>query len=82
MRFDLTRLAPRRLRTRALALAAGLALSAGNACAASILFIGNSFTYAELSPVKSFRAGTVTDLNAQGIGGMPALFKAFTLSAK
>jgi hypothetical protein len=49
--------------------------------ATDILFIGNSFTYAEGSPVRSWRANSVNDLNAQGIGGMPALFKAFTQQA-
>jgi hypothetical protein len=43
----------------------------------SILFIGNSFTYGEGSPVHFYRAETVTDLNDQGIGGVPALFKSF-----
>jgi len=48
------------------------------AVAGSILFIGNSFDYAEGSPVHFYRADTVTDLNDEGIGGVPALFKAFT----
>ena len=43
----------------------------------SILFIGNSFTFGAGSPVQFYRAGTVTDLNDQGIGGVPALFKSF-----
>jgi len=43
----------------------------------SILFIGNSFTYADSSPVRFYRAGTVTDMNGEGIGGVPALFKSF-----
>ena len=45
--------------------------------ATSILFIGNSFTYAHASPVRFYRQDTVTDLNADGQGGMPALFKSF-----
>jgi hypothetical protein len=49
--------------------------------AASILFIGNSFTYAQGSPVRYYRADTVTDLNGQGIGGVPALFKIFSSEA-
>lgn len=60
------------------ALAAGLAAPAA---AGSILFIGNSFTYAQGSPAHFWRADTVTDLNGQGIGGLPALFKAFTTEA-
>ncbi len=43
----------------------------------SILFIGNSFTFGAGSPVRFYRSDTVTDLNAQGIGGVPALFKSF-----
>jgi hypothetical protein len=42
-----------------------------------VLFIGNSFTYAAGSPVQFYRAGTVTDLNGEGVGGVPALFKSF-----
>ncbi len=44
----------------------------------SVLFIGNSFTFAAGSPVHFYRAGTVADLNDEGIGGVPALFKSFT----
>ena len=44
----------------------------------TILFVGNSFTFGALSPVARFRTGTVTDLNGEGLGGVPALFKAFT----
>ena len=58
-----------------------LVLAAGNAAAASILFIGNSFTYALGSPVRYYRPGTVTDLNDQGIGGVPALFESFSVQA-
>ena len=47
----------------------------------TILFIGNSFTYAAGSPVRFYRADTVTDLNNDGIGGVPALFKSFTQQA-
>jgi len=43
----------------------------------SLLFIGNSFTYGAGSPVMFYRANTVTDLNHEGIGGVPALFKSF-----
>lgn len=49
--------------------------------AADVLFIGNSFTYAYGSAVRTWRSDIVTDLNSQGIGGIPALFKAFTLQA-
>ncbi|MBM87491.1 MAG: PEP-CTERM sorting domain-containing protein [Gammaproteobacteria bacterium] len=43
----------------------------------SILFIGNSFTYGWGSSTRHYRADTVTDLNHEGIGGVPALFKSF-----
>lgn len=43
----------------------------------SLLFIGNSFTYGAGSAVMYYRARTVTDLNHEGIGGVPALFKSF-----
>ena len=66
---------------RATALLAGLFALAGNATAGSILFIGNSFTYAQGSAVHYYRASTVTDLNGQGVGGMPALFKSFATEA-
>lgn len=51
------------------------------AIAADVLFIGNSFTYAYGSAVRTWHADTVNDLNSQGLGGVPALFKAFTLQA-
>jgi hypothetical protein len=54
---------------------------AHNASAGSILFIGNSFTFGLGSPVHFYRADSVTDLNDEGIGGVPALFKAFTTEA-
>lgn len=54
-----------------------LALSASIASAESILFVGNSFTYGYGSAVKYYRPDSVTDLNNLGIGGVPALFKAF-----
>ena len=47
----------------------------------SILFVGNSFTFGEGSPVHFWRSNTVTDLNSEGIGGVPALFKAFANEA-
>jgi hypothetical protein len=62
-------------------LALGLLLVMGNASAGSILFIGNSFTFGWGSAVRFYRADTVTDLNNQGIGGVPALFKSFTTQA-
>ena len=61
-----------------------IALGAASSIAAagtSALFIGNSFTYGWGSPVRFYRAHTVTDLNGEGIGGVPALFKIFTVQA-
>ena len=60
--------------------AAVMALSVGSGQAQqarTILFIGNSFTFGEHSPVHFWRANTVTDLNHGGVGGVPAIFKAF-----
>jgi hypothetical protein len=65
-------------------MAAGLLLALTVAAAQSrpsVLFIGNSFTFAAGSPVQFYRADTVTDLNHEGIGGVPALFKSFTQQA-
>lgn len=44
----------------------------------TIVFVGNSFTYGANSAVWKYRANTVTDLNHDGVGGVPALFKLFT----
>jgi len=71
----------RRLAIQAAGLA-GVALAislaaASFAWAETILFVGNSFTYGALSPVQTWNAGRVTDLNGDGVGGVPALFKTF-----
>ena len=47
----------------------------------TILFIGNSFTFAHHSVAMYYHPETVTDLNDTKIGGVPALFKAFTNEA-
>ena len=47
----------------------------------SILFIGNSFTFGAQSNVMTYRQNSVTDLNGNGMGGVPALFKRFTEEA-
>ena len=49
--------------------------------AQTILFVGNSFTYGANSPVWKYRADSVTDLNHDGVGGVPALFKLFSEEA-
>jgi lysophospholipase L1-like esterase len=58
-----------------------LLIVAGDSFAGSILFIGNSFTFAYGSPVRYYRSDTVTDLNGGGQGGVPALFKSFAAQA-
>jgi hypothetical protein len=67
------------MKTLATVICAAVVLSAAPyAPAPAVLFIGNSFTYGEGSPVKTWRANTVTDLNHEGNGGVPALFASFT----
>lgn len=53
----------------------------GAAASRSIVFIGNSFLFGSGSAVRFYRADTVTDLNGEGQGGVPALFKSFTQQA-
>lgn len=43
----------------------------------SILFVGNSFTFGAQSQVMTYRKDIVADLNGDGMGGVPALFKRF-----
>jgi len=69
-----------------LALAAALLAFVSPAEARTILFIGNSFTYGANSAVHYYKADTVTDLNGSAangktVGGVPAIFKAFTKEA-
>ena len=64
-----------------LAFAALALYSASGSAQTSVLFIGNIFTYAAGSPVRYYRADTVSDLNREGQGGVPALFKSFTQQA-
>ena len=71
MRFALTLVA---------SLSVALTLTAAQSPTA-ILFIGNSFTFGAGSPVRFYRSDTVTDLNKEDVGGMPALFKSFTQQA-
>jgi len=58
-----------------------IALLAAAALAApqprTILFVGNSFTFGANSDAMTYRTGSVTDLNGDGMGGVPALFKRF-----
>ena len=69
-----------------LALAAPAAAAAQRAPATvqlprTILFIGNSFTQGAHSAVRNWHADRVTDLTGAGYGGVPALFKEFTVEA-
>jgi hypothetical protein len=57
----------------ALALAAAIAAQAPK----TILFVGNSFTFGAESDAMTYRKDSVTDLNGDGMGGVPALFKRF-----
>jgi hypothetical protein len=57
-----------------LAVAAALATSHAPR---SILFVGNSFTFGAESDVMTYRKDSITDLNGDGMGGVPALFKRF-----
>lgn len=66
---------------RTLFLAITLAALAGAARAETILFVGNSFTFGATSPVLRYRPEQVTDLNKEGIGGVPAIFKVLTFQA-
>ena len=43
----------------------------------SILFVGNSFTFGADSDAITYRKDSVADLNGDGMGGVPALFKRF-----
>ena len=55
-----------------------LMFMSAQADAASILFVGNSFTFGSNSPVMTYGARTVVDLNGDGMGGVPALFQSFS----
>jgi len=57
----------------ALLAAAGLAVQQPR----TILFVGNSFTFGANSDAMTYRTNSVTDLNGDGMGGVPALFKRF-----
>lgn len=60
---------------------ASFAQEASKPVVPSILFIGNSYTYGAGSPVRFYRPNTVTDLNGEHQGGVPALFKIFSEEA-
>lgn len=61
-----------------------LSATAIKGSATTVLFVGNSFTYGEPAGapgrnVQNYQPGTVTDLNKTNVGGVPALFKQFTV---
>jgi hypothetical protein len=63
-----------------------LMLAAAPAEGRTILFVGNSFTFGANSAAHYYKSNTVTDLNGPGangktVGGVPAIFKAFTQQA-
>jgi hypothetical protein len=63
-----------------------LALCAAPVSARTILFLGSSFTYGAHTAVQHYRPETVHDLNGPDkrgdtYGGVPAIFKQFTLEA-
>ena len=72
---------PSLLRRCARALAGALVicpvLAGSPASARTILFVGNSFTFGANSPVMRYHPGRVIDMNSDGVGGVPALFKTF-----
>ncbi|MGN6375702.1 MAG: DUF4886 domain-containing protein [Sphingomonas sp.] len=63
------------------ALAAAPVQATADSAPQTILFVGNSFTFGANSPVWKYRADSVADLNHDGVGGVPALFKLFTVQA-
>ena len=70
------------MKTAAIVFVGALALVAAPPGApTTVLFIGNSFTFGLGSPVQTWRPEIVSDLNHEGIGGVPALFKSFTKQA-
>jgi hypothetical protein len=68
-------------------IAIGMACAIASAAQArTIVFVGNSYTYGQNSSVRYYKPDSVTDLNGPGatgktIGGVPAIFKAFTVQA-
>jgi hypothetical protein len=68
------------IRTPVIAALAALLL-ATPAAAETILFVGNSFTFGANSPVRTMNKTRVTDLNHEGIGGVPGLFARFAEEA-
>jgi hypothetical protein len=69
------------MRIASLLVCAAFVLAAPTTSPTTVLFIGNSFTFGAGSAVQKWRPDIVTDLNHEGIGGVPALFKSFTTQA-
>jgi len=54
-------------------------ISAWAADPVDILFVGNSFTHGNNQPAMSYNSSAITDANGSGYGGVPGIFKQFTL---
>jgi hypothetical protein len=57
------------------ALALACVSASGAANAATVLFVGNSFTQSAGNSGSSYNAASITDANGTGIGGVPGIFK-------
>jgi hypothetical protein len=66
---------------RLVAVTMTLSVCAVPALAERILFVGNSFTFGAGSAVQTYRPDLVHDLNREGVGGVPALFRRFAEQA-
>jgi len=76
----------RKIAIKILPLVASVLLAAAPANARTILFLGSSFTYGAHSAAQHFHPETVHDLigpdaHGETYGGVPAIFKAFTMEA-
>ncbi len=68
--------------TRCAVVSIGILFSAQIALAqnpVTILFVGNSFTYGAIATAQNYNSDKVTDENGSGYGGVPGIFKQFTL---
>ena len=45
----------------------------------NVLFVGNSFTHGHAAPTMTYNSATITDANGLNLGGLPAIFKQFTV---
>ena len=47
----------------------------------NILFVGNSYTHGGITAVENYNTSAITDANGTGYGGVPGIFKQFTVDA-